>query len=161
MRRILLIAVFIAVFFGTAMAQTQLRLETLKTYSKWPSFYVVNMVCRIDSINNSKLGSFIWLLSTSQRSYWSKGYTGLTYTISSWSQIGLGIGLKDQNNPWRVGSSIQFAYNKWFLTTLLEYDNGKLLPCIFFNYSPKSNFGIGLTGDPTHNRFLLNLKFDF
>jgi len=90
---------------------------------------------------NGPFGGFIQVLGSRS---WAEIYGGLTLQPGPWLQLGLGIGLEQDNKPVRVGGFFWIGDNgKYFTRTDLEKGGSGVWYQSFGAYRPVTWFGAG------------------
>jgi len=92
----------------------------------------------------SQFGTFAWFFVGE---HWAEGYAGLTYAPLSWCQVGLGFGLEQADDPWRVGSSLWVGNGRWSVLALLEDGGGAFWHRVVANYRVNPILGVGLMSE--------------
>lgn len=82
--------------------------------------------------------TFFWV-----EQYWAQAYGGLTYAPVSWLQVGLGAGLEQADNPWRIASSIWLGNDRLSALTVLETGGSGFFYRSQFNVMVTSWLGLG------------------
>ncbi len=105
----------------------------------------------------SQLGTFAWLLVGE---HWAEGYAGLTYMPLSWCQVGLGFGMEQADDLWRVGGSLWIGNGSWSILMLLENGGSGFWHRVVVNYRIGTVVGIGFMSQESVGvgpRFELNV----
>lgn len=137
------------------------------------AFYVTSSPLSLSSLPGFKdyqlgdVGLFSWILGSKN---WAEFHSGLTYQPFPWLQLGLGLGLEQAENPFRVGSFFWLGGDWWWIQTDIETGGSGLWyqsigvfvkknHDIEFGYFARSGEGIGPYLSHGLSRFGIPLKF--
>jgi hypothetical protein len=74
---------------------------------------------------------------------WSEAYGGITYSPTNWLQLGIGIGLEQADQPWRLAYSIWAGNEKISLFNVLETGGSGFYYRCQFNMRVAKQLGLG------------------
>lgn len=116
MKRLLFVLVFFWYSFANADTKWTSELRLLTTdRAQRPTFTLTTYV---DHRISNTWGVFGWALVGEA---WSEGYAGVLFIPKPWIEIGLGAGLEQDKNLYRLGASLWLGNDRVSSLTLVEY----------------------------------------
>lgn len=140
MKTVFIIVCLLVLAIGSTSAQAQSYLE-VEVYQSQTGVspkiagYQAKDLGQLDGFGTF---TFFWV-----ERVWAQAYGGLTYAPVSWLQVGLGAGLEQAEDPWRIAGSIWLGNKRWSALTILENGNSGLFYRSQFNIKATNWLGLG------------------
>jgi hypothetical protein len=148
--RVLQAALLVSLFMLPSASQAE---DTDRTLNGWGEVHFRDSSeAGVQGDEEYKLKAFLtqarderwgWFAFTEAKQTYAQAYAGPTYSPKKWLQVGLGIGLEQDQNPLRVGGFLWAGHGRYSLLTIQEHGGSGRWYRTEANFQALERLGLG------------------